>query len=592
MALCGFLLAACVPAGQPTIPESLTATPRDTDTATQAPTHTITATQTTTLSPSAALIPSPTITPTDVPTLSTNRLPDSVENEFFFGGNSPECQLPCWNGLIIGESGQENIQAVFDEVLGVNGMVDLFAEPPASYVPDAYAPEGFDIVGYRWSNRVSLDYLEILLYVEEESHILRGMSFDWGTSGLFDPHISLGTILRELGPPSQLLMDLSMTEAAYYEGFDITVVYEEEGIAFFLYAGLDVDVETGLADYCLEDEFDTRAFITEPVQSGFRDMTPPQESMLGFISGNDRLEPSEGVIGLTAEELTALAMQEEDPCATITVRRPEAARPAVTETLDVSALSTSMLPDSVENEFFLGGNDPECQLPCWNGLIIGESGQEDIQAVFDDALGLNGMVDLFAEPPAHFPSAYATEGFDVAGYQWSDSNRLSYLQAYLFVEEDTHVLQGMLFHWGGESRQFDPPKSLRPILRELGPPSQLLVDLSPMEWSSYVYRFSIAAIYQEEGISFILFGSLPVDTEIWQADYCLGDNFSLEEVYITEPLQNGLRDLSPLQEDLLNAVNDWYRFDSSEEVLGLTAEEVTALAMQDEDVCLTIQLEP
>lgn len=99
--VCGFLLAACVPAGQPTIPESLTATPQATETAT--PTCTPTATTTHPPSPT----PEPTLPPTTG--IPAPALPGSMGTSFLLGGNSPDCQLPCWNGLVIGESDTEDI---------------------------------------------------------------------------------------------------------------------------------------------------------------------------------------------------------------------------------------------------------------------------------------------------------------------------------------------------------------------------------------------------------------------------------------------------------------------------------------------------
>jgi len=585
------------------IPESLGMTTRDAETAAQ------------TLIPTATATRPP--SPTPEPTPSTNApmppLPRSVYRDFFLGGSGPGCELPCWNGLIIGESVQEDIRAVLDNVFG------LSSEPgplvASSFLGES-GLEGIDVVECEWNRECNR--LLVYFWMTEETNILQGMWFRWEEDSRYRSQMTLQNIIRELGSPSRLLILLEGPQENSVS-YDVVALYEERGVVFRLLDSLPVSYVTGpgggeeiITEVCLEEQFGRgEAYITEPFENEFQDMSPFQESLLGFLH-TDRpyLDPPEQALGLTTEEITALAMQEDDACinvnlwesahgsrggdtqSTTTEALPEVSSSMLSLTpTNVPILSTSALPDSVEDNFLLGGNSPDCQLPCWNGLLIGESDQEDIQTTFDHVFGFNGAFDLFAEPPSSYlPAARVPEGFGFGGYLWSDSVNLSSLRTFLLVDETTHILQGMEFSVGGSSHHFNPDMSLRPILRELGAPSHLLVDLSPREGGGCYYKFDIVVVY-EEGISFILYGGISVDVEAQRADYCLGDEFSAERVDITEPLQNGLRNLSPLQESLIDFTQD-SRFAPSEEVLGLTAEEITALAMQDEDVCITIQLEP
>jgi len=483
---------------------------------------------------------------------------------------------------------------VFDDVLGFNGALDLSREP-LPHFQATIVTEGFDVVEYVWSDSAGFSFLILAFWVEDSTHILRGMNFSWAASNQFNLHTTLRPILRDLGAPSQLLTELSPTGMWGSQIFNMAAIYEEEGISFFLYGGLWPD-ETQHADYCLDDPLNVGGVtITDPLENGFHDLSPLQEDLIGFIRDMPHFSSSEDVLGLTAGEVTALAMQEREDCIRIDLGGVEPGGGPQSTTVEPSAapvFSPPPLPSSVESDFLFGGNSPECPLPCWNGLIVGESGREEIQAVFDDVFGFNGAYDLFAEPPPPYYSSptYDLDGLRVVGYEWArggvDSLRLA---IHLWVEEDTSTLREIAFQWGGDVR-LGSQVTLRRILREMGTPSHLVMLLGPPQ--AYYAAYEVAAIYEEEGVVFWLSGGMPAvrpdDEDALNVEVCLEERFDSGRVHIVEPPPE---DSSNFRRFWLSNIPRARYLDPSEDVLGLTAEELTALAMQDEDVCMTIEFE-
>jgi hypothetical protein len=297
-------------------------------TATAAPSSTATSLPTLTPSPTVTSIPrTDTPHPTRDPTVPTPILPASVSEDFFFGGNTPDCQLPCWNGLIVGESDCEDVQAVFVEVFGFDEVYDPFAELPPSYTIPGHPehqpnlPPGFAVGGHRWGSENPTYGLDIMPWVEEETCTLMGLEFRWGRGGSFDPPTQPQHIIQELGMPSQMLILVQMTELADYLSVRLFTVYEN-GVVFFQAGHASIITTTTaegdadrVAEFCLDDRGGFgggEARIVAPLLSD--DWDPIQETFVGGALNDPHFVPIQEAFGINLEELTRIAIEEDNPC--------------------------------------------------------------------------------------------------------------------------------------------------------------------------------------------------------------------------------------------------------------------------------------
>src|SRR5688572_322343 len=63
----------------------------------------------------------------------------------------------------------------------------------------------------------------------------------------------------------------------------------------------------------------------------------------------------------------------------------------------LTPVSTPEAPVEILENILFETPDPDCQLPCWQGLTVGVSKSNDIQYMFDTTLGFNGSIDFFGE---------------------------------------------------------------------------------------------------------------------------------------------------------------------------------------------------
>jgi len=129
---------------------------------------TLTATKTPAYTPSATVPVSPSATPV---------LPDWVTQDFFFGRQTADCMLPCWQQLRIGESTGNDIQDVFGGEFGL-GEFDFLKDTPDrrgyTNVGGMYGKE------YNWAfNQDLTDDLSIAVWTEQGTTILEGLQFTW-----------------------------------------------------------------------------------------------------------------------------------------------------------------------------------------------------------------------------------------------------------------------------------------------------------------------------------------------------------------------------------------------------------------------------
>jgi hypothetical protein len=259
-------------------------------------------------------------------------------------------------------------------------------------------------------------------------------------------------------------------------------------------------------------------------------------------------------------------------------------RPTRTPTPTPPPLPTAMMEDFL----FAGNLTPDCWLPCWNGLRIGQSGRADVQEMFNTALGFTGR-NLFEEP---LPYGYRPHlrGQDIMAQYWTSGDPFWNFGTLYIVTEDTGVLQAISFEW---LSYFPGRPTPQRVLRELGAPSHMLVRLE----SGLIYPnqggFSLMMIYQA-GMIFIFDGGIWIDTTITDAgtegeiEFSLGENLDIfaGAVRIVGPIDDNLENLTPLQTFFLEGTNDLVPI---QDVFGVSLEEITELAQQ-ENPCLYTEI--
>lgn len=157
---------------------------------------------------------------------------DQLDHTFLYP-DTPECQLPCWHGLRIGESTVDEFRAVVLEQMGshepfVAPQEDTTLESGWWHIVDQIHPTGEGlIVGARYNN---------------SDHQLTEIMFLPSSISL-DRQISPASLISELGPPSFVALVLRQTERVDILGASVRIGYNS-GIYASYNLFLPVEVET------------------------------------------------------------------------------------------------------------------------------------------------------------------------------------------------------------------------------------------------------------------------------------------------------------------------------------------------------------
>jgi hypothetical protein len=261
-------------------------------------------------------------TPTTQPTLTLSEtvvpvplpsLPDSVLEDFLFSRDfDPDCGLPCWQGLIVGEADRDDIQKTLDSVFGFDGR-DVFSEPMPVLVEPP--PPGLELAVATWSFPSSYR-LSARFYVDTDTSLLEATAFNWGTSGEVLAPITLPQIIREMGTPSKMLV-LAEGQPGDTTFFQINVIYSD-GVFFYLSGGVPTNLTPyegrfeGLFELCLDHMFGNRdAIITRPIPHALEQLSPLQEQLFFIPEG---AVPFEQAFDVSLDELTDLALEQDGSC--------------------------------------------------------------------------------------------------------------------------------------------------------------------------------------------------------------------------------------------------------------------------------------
>ncbi len=240
------------------------------------------ATTTPTASPSPTLTQTPSSTPTITPTAGPSPTPAPtpvfgsarVGNDFLFGNQPEGCELPCWQGLVVGQSDTANIQAMFDTAFGFDGSKVFESR---IWESDTNAPPGLVNTYHLWTLREAEywnDEFLVELWIREDRRILEAIRID-AEGNEFEPYSSPQQILRGLGVPSIMKVYIQQSaEDPRWGTLDLSMMYGDTGITVD-YADL-ISITPDLQGndttiFCLDrmqgPHYTVDVYITEPFPS-------------------------------------------------------------------------------------------------------------------------------------------------------------------------------------------------------------------------------------------------------------------------------------------------------------------------------------
>ncbi len=294
-------------------PTSLQATSAAELTSTGVRTEQLTATPT----PTPTLTPFPTSTPViGTPIVPTPGLPLASENyfplgDFFFAGQSADCQFPCWNGLRPGESTPEETQQVLKSLLG---------SPPTVMLSN---DDSLLIMAYEWHDvRYSEGSLFAMgTYLWTSDYRLAAIGFRWNLFYIpgYTVDMSPQRLLQEMGPPAKLLVSIEELIGGQDAVINLLILYSN-GISYRYMRHSTIERRGRVVRVCLRApaEPDQPAadnlFVINPLEDVTNSQSSFREILLGENLNPAEMENFESVFGATPEQVAGMAGQEAPLC--------------------------------------------------------------------------------------------------------------------------------------------------------------------------------------------------------------------------------------------------------------------------------------
>ena len=227
--------------------------------------------------------------------------------EFLLAGQTADCMLPCWKGLIPGKSTVDDVERMINSEFKQPGeepfIIDSPTIPPGSVV----AVQG---LGY-----------DVTIYMNDDFTSVQALDFWLGGGSTF----SLARAIRELGEPMGVYVELFEPLGWNSDfGASIIVVYKQ-GITFDSLAEPHrVDPFTSppenenqiRLDFCLEDIEFRGAGLTSSFPRDFDDFSPSQRDAIYYVDTDPRYRPFEDVFGVSLAAMTQRVLAGKDTCVT------------------------------------------------------------------------------------------------------------------------------------------------------------------------------------------------------------------------------------------------------------------------------------
>jgi hypothetical protein len=246
---------------------------------------------------------------------------------------------------------------------------------------------------------------------------------------------------------------------------------------------------------------------------------------------------------------------------------------------------------------FLDTSQDQCELPCWQGLKVGQSSPQDVERMFEETFHFTDASFLF-EPDymnrVYLPVTVPADSF-ITGYMWEDRTPLWLTFSFA---EDTAVLEGIDIAWWSQHGDYHV-HSPQEILSVFGPPMHIFVS-DPRDIVHAADRdrtlIQLLIIYQE-GLSFSfsrIFVPILIQEQGNTGMLCLGSGFAAAEIEgkaftgsssITGPIPGDLTQLTAVQYVFIgkNIEDNLLPID---EVFDTTLSDIIVRVQSEEDVCI------
>jgi hypothetical protein len=470
------------PGATPTLSPSIEPTATPALAATPQPTRTPRPTQT----PPPTRTPVPSPTPLPFPTLEPDAMHAFVVDMLATNGG---CELPCWWGIIPGETHWDDMVSFFGERnihVEENGWLDLryqsgwHGERPVydSMMDVTFQREGDLVQGVTVRN--SSDYAPLHSEFVTVWH-----------------RYTLQAMLSRHGAPSQVHLNLTVgapcAGAGTFPDYKMWIVYGDQGIAV-RYSGLALTDNEKWLVCPVFGQLKTIAIRLQAADAGAELVDPESEV---FDLGGDF-----SVYGLLPD-LTGMSVQsfrdtfsQPEPHTCITVSDPTPWYNGIAIPPNPQALSPdaedALLVDRLANN---GG----CELPCWWGITPGVTLWEDAQKQF---LDYGESVTSWSWDADEWGMGHKT---GLLGRR--ESYPFDYVVEHVFYERDGIVsligAQGHVPGWPAHEWSLSPRfaedwdrYTLDRVLDRFGKPSQVLLHY----WGDFEAPFGVAVLYEDRGV--------------------------------------------------------------------------------------------
>lgn len=248
----------------------------------------------------------------------------------------------------------------------------------------------------------------------------------------------------------------------------------------------------------------------------------------------------------------------------------------------VTAGPTPSLPDWMMEDFLFGSAPSACDLPCWQGLKINQSTGDDVQSVFDNALGFKGMRS-FTEQRVSESYLHSESTFGMT-HRWKFEDGDDFT-VYIWLENSTNILKALDFSWS--SRALIGGVTPRSIIEHLDTPDHVLALISLREDAAQSV-LELKFIYNEGLVYFMALRVAILDKEGKAiAELCPSPTNVQPHgggVLLIEPFEQGLDNLSPVQDEFMgSSIRESASF---EYLFGLNNEDLANYILNPGNTCL------
>jgi hypothetical protein len=250
----------------------------------------------------------------------------SLPEQLLFDGQLPDCELPCWLNLKVGQSTELEIQNTFDTVFHLNGR-EIFSEESLGIGSGLENIPGLTFV--LWGTTISQEpfqRFEAQIWVTEEDHLLQGIRF----RSLYEPYnttLSLQRIFQELGIPEYFYAGAGDIGLEDFASIILMPVYSR-GVAFMITMYVPIlsrQDNSFTFEYCLDSPYprsnDERAFVSistdvylvSPFET-IANLDRLQEYLIGSEIQDRGLLPFQDVFGVSTAQIQAQMESDETNC--------------------------------------------------------------------------------------------------------------------------------------------------------------------------------------------------------------------------------------------------------------------------------------